>query len=108
MGERVPPVEMLQRSFDNGAADKAAGSRITHLTGTTIGVMMLFQHDALAEWIKSSYSAVNGDCVEVKAQGQIQVRVRDSKDIARTNLGFSAESWSEFIHEVSGHSRRSA
>ncbi|MFJ6519274.1 DUF397 domain-containing protein [Streptomyces filamentosus] len=63
---------------------------------------MLFQHDALAEWTKSSYSAVNGDCVEVKTQGHFLVQVRDSKDIARPSVGFSAGTWSEFVRDVSG------
>ncbi|MFF5786259.1 DUF397 domain-containing protein [Streptomyces sp. NPDC012693] len=62
---------------------------------------MLFRHDALAEWTKSSYSAVNGDCVEVKAQEHLLIRVRDSKDTARSGLGFSAETWSKFILDVS-------
>ncbi|MFB6527092.1 MULTISPECIES: DUF397 domain-containing protein [unclassified Streptomyces] len=72
-----------------------------HPTGTTIGVTMLFRREALAEWTKSSYSAVNGDCVEVKAQAHLQVRVRDSKDIARPGLGFSAETWVAFVLDVS-------
>ncbi|MGW6391285.1 DUF397 domain-containing protein [Streptomyces sp. NPDC055103] len=66
---------------------------------------MLFRHDALTEWTKSSYSAVNGDCVEVKTQGHLLVRVRDSKDIARSSLGFSAETWSEFVLIVSERDR---
>ncbi|MFD3665328.1 DUF397 domain-containing protein [Streptomyces sp. NPDC058659] len=67
---------------------------------------MLFRHDALTEWTKSSYSAVNGDCVEVKAShGHLLVRVRDSKDIARSSLGFSAETWSEFVLDVSERDR---
>ncbi|MER6099512.1 DUF397 domain-containing protein [Streptomyces sp. NPDC001728] len=61
---------------------------------------MLFRHDALAAWTKSSYSAVNGDCVEVKAQEGLLVRVRDSKDIDRSGLGFSAETWSAFVLDV--------
>ncbi|MFK0215127.1 DUF397 domain-containing protein [Streptomyces sp. NPDC090298] len=69
---------------------------------------MLFRHDALTEWTKSSYSAVNGDCVEVKAQGALLVRVRDSKDIDRPGLGVSAETWSAFVLDVSGRERPGA
>ncbi|MFD7963017.1 DUF397 domain-containing protein [Streptomyces zaomyceticus] len=69
---------------------------------------MLFRHDALAEWTKSSYSAVNGDCVEVKAQEHTLVRVRDSKDIARPGLGFSAETWTDFVLDVSERKRPEA
>ncbi|MEV7278156.1 DUF397 domain-containing protein [Streptomyces sp. NPDC093111] len=63
---------------------------------------MLFRHDALAEWTKSSYSAVNGDCVEVKSQDHLLIGVRDSKDISRPGLGFSAETWTAFVLDVSG------
>ncbi|MFE1903299.1 DUF397 domain-containing protein [Streptomyces gardneri] len=105
MGERITSLVMLQRSVDGRAAAAAAGLHITHPTGTTIGVTMLFRHDALTEWTKSSYSAVNGDCVEVKAQGQRLVRVRDSKDITRSSLGFSAETWAEFVLDVSERDR---
>ncbi|MFC8174627.1 DUF397 domain-containing protein [Streptomyces sp. NPDC057242] len=66
---------------------------------------MLFRHDALAEWTKSSYSAVNGDCVEVKVQEHLLVRVRDSKDVARTNLGFSSGAWTEFVLDVTERDR---
>ncbi|MFE5936202.1 DUF397 domain-containing protein [Streptomyces sp. NPDC056470] len=69
---------------------------------------MLFRHDAMAHWTKSSYSAVNGDCVEVRAQGPLLVRVRDSKDIARSGLAFSAETWSAFVLEVSERDRPGA
>ncbi|MFE5907649.1 DUF397 domain-containing protein [Streptomyces wedmorensis] len=69
---------------------------------------MLFRHDALAEWTKSSYSAVNGDCVEVKAQGRLLVSVRDSKDIGLAGLGFSGETWSQFILDVRERDRPGA
>lgn len=62
---------------------------------------MLIQQDALTEWTKSSYSAVNGDCVEVKAQGVTTVAIRDSKAPRHPALGFAAETWSSFIRDVS-------
>ncbi|MFH8840824.1 DUF397 domain-containing protein [Streptomyces sp. NPDC017868] len=69
---------------------------------------MLFRYDTLTDWTKSSYSAVNGDCVEVKAQEHLLIRVRDSKDVSRPGLGFSPETWSEFILDVSEHGRPGA
>ncbi|MCT4356307.1 DUF397 domain-containing protein [Streptomyces sp. Je 1-79] len=69
---------------------------------------MLFRHDALAEWTKSSYSAVNGDCVEVRAQGHLLVRVRDSKDVARSGLAFTPETWSAFVLDVGERDRPGA
>ncbi|WP_329132861.1 DUF397 domain-containing protein [Streptomyces sp. NBC_01476] len=48
-------------------------------------------------WKKSSYSAANGDCVEMATAGSSVVAVRDSKDPAGPVLRFSATSWSSFI-----------
>jgi hypothetical protein len=48
-------------------------------------------------WKKSSYSAANGDCVEMTTAGSHAVAVRDSKDPAGPVLRFSASSWSSFI-----------
>lgn len=62
---------------------------------------MLMRHDALTNWTKSSYSAVNGDCVEVRAQGRHAIAVRDSKDTHRKGLSFTPEMWSAFIRDVS-------
>ncbi|MFD4033985.1 DUF397 domain-containing protein [Streptomyces sp. NPDC058637] len=67
---------------------------------------MLFKHDKLSEWTKSSHSAVNGDCVEVKTAGHNAVAVRDSKDPHTGILGFAADSWSAFLSDVSRTSRR--
>ncbi|MFD1660870.1 DUF397 domain-containing protein, partial [Streptomyces caeni] len=66
-----------------------------------IGVTMLIRQGALTKWTKSSYSAVNGDCVEVKARGNSTIAVRDSKAPQRPALGFTAETWSAFILDVS-------
>ncbi|GFH38274.1 DUF397 domain-containing protein [Streptomyces pacificus] len=59
------------------------------------------QAASLTEWTKSTYSAVNGDCVEVKAKDQSSVAVRDSKAHHRPPLGFTAETWSAFITGIS-------
>ncbi|MFI1965698.1 DUF397 domain-containing protein [Streptomyces pathocidini] len=55
---------------------------------------------ALAQWTKSSYSAVNGDCVEVRAQGARTVSVRDSKDPQGPVLDFSPQTWTAFVQGV--------
>ncbi|WP_371612469.1 DUF397 domain-containing protein [Streptomyces clavifer] len=62
---------------------------------------MLSRHDKLSEWTKSSYSAVNGDCVEVKAAGNSAVAVRDSKDPRTGILEFAAATWSAFLSDAS-------
>ncbi|WP_406401570.1 DUF397 domain-containing protein [Streptomyces sp. NBC_00879] len=69
---------------------------------------MLIRHDALTEWTKSSYSAVNGDCVEVKAESAAAVAVRDSKEPRRGVLDFTAETWSAFVLDVSRTTPRGA
>ncbi|WP_328676671.1 DUF397 domain-containing protein [Streptomyces sp. NBC_00322] len=69
---------------------------------------MLIRHDALTEWTKSSYSAVNGDCVEVKAVGAATVAVRDSKEPRRGVLDFAAETWSAFVLDVGRTTPRGA
>ncbi|NLU66702.1 DUF397 domain-containing protein [Streptomyces sp. HNM0574] len=57
------------------------------------------------EWIKSSYSdGEGGQCVEwapVLASGG-SVPVRDSKDLSRAPLSFSADAWSSFVSAVRG------
>ncbi|MFD5875191.1 DUF397 domain-containing protein [Streptomyces sp. NPDC060322] len=68
---------------------------------------MLMEHGKLTEWTKSSYSAVNGDCVEIKAAAQQDaVAVRDSKDPRTGVLGFTATSWSAFMVNISRTSPR--
>jgi hypothetical protein len=50
-------------------------------------------------WIKSSYSASQGDCVEVAATADGRY-VRDSKNPEGTVLQFSADAWREFTDAV--------
>ncbi|MEV0494737.1 DUF397 domain-containing protein [Streptomyces atratus] len=69
---------------------------------------MLIRQDWLTEWTKSSYSAVNGDCVEVKTGSHRTVAVRDSKDPGSGVLDFTAETWSAFIGDISRTSPRGA
>ncbi|GAB3487291.1 DUF397 domain-containing protein [Amycolatopsis cihanbeyliensis] len=53
------------------------------------------------QWIKSSHSANNGDCVEV-AFGTDRVAARDSKDPDGGALLLSPEAFRAFLHRVRG------
>ncbi|MFE9390359.1 DUF397 domain-containing protein [Streptomyces sp. NPDC006784] len=54
-----------------------------------------------ARWRASSYSnAAGGECVEVADGLPGVVPVRDSKDIDRAPLVFSAYAWATFVAEV--------
>ncbi|NGN68463.1 DUF397 domain-containing protein [Streptomyces sp. A7024] len=61
---------------------------------------MAIQEGATEQWTKSSYSAGNGACVEIKSPTPGKVAVRDSKDPEGPALGFDPESWTAFVHEV--------
>lgn len=51
-------------------------------------------------WRKSSYSAANGNCVEVGHLLNDRIGVRDSKDMSQPALGFTTAQWRTFIGEV--------
>jgi hypothetical protein len=51
-------------------------------------------------WRKSSYSAANGDCVEVARLSNGYIAVRDSKNIVLPTLGFTPTRWQTFVGEV--------
>ena len=51
-------------------------------------------------WTKSSYSAGNGACVEVKSPVLSALAVRDSKVPAGPTLAFPTEAWNAFVAEV--------
>jgi hypothetical protein len=51
-------------------------------------------------WRKSSYSAANGDCVEIARRADGYIGVRDSKNILMSALGFTPTQWRIFIGEV--------
>nr|WP_239148491.1 MULTISPECIES: DUF397 domain-containing protein [Streptomyces] len=54
------------------------------------------------EWFKSSYSSNDGPaCVEVAA-ARTAVHVRDSKDLAGPQLGFTSAAWAAFVPYASG------
>ena len=52
-------------------------------------------------WRKSSYSAANGDCVEIGWPESTEVAVRDSKLVASPILAFSSARWQAFLGQVS-------
>jgi uncharacterized protein DUF397 len=51
-------------------------------------------------WRKSSYSAANGDCVEVARLADGHIAVRDSKNILQPALGFTPTRWQTFVGEL--------
>jgi hypothetical protein len=59
-------------------------------------------HDVV--WRKSSWSAFNGDCVEVAGLGGGLVGVRDSKDRTGSVLIISSEAWQLFLDNIKTHS----
>jgi uncharacterized protein DUF397 len=48
------------------------------------------------DWRKSSWSAYNGNCVEVRIMNG-EVQVRDSKNRAGAILGFAPAEWAAFL-----------
>ncbi|MFC4035731.1 DUF397 domain-containing protein [Streptomyces polygonati] len=54
------------------------------------------------EWVKSSYSGNNGDCVEVAELPTGGRAVRDSKNPGGPALTFTVEEWNAFAADVAG------
>jgi Domain of unknown function (DUF397) len=52
------------------------------------------------EWVKSSLSFANGNCVEVASLSGGEVGVRNSRDIAGGILRFTPDEWHAFIGGV--------
>ncbi|MET7699184.1 DUF397 domain-containing protein [Streptomyces sp. NPDC005485] len=61
---------------------------------------MAILQGATEQWTKSSYSAGNGACVEVKSPALAAMAVRDSKVPHGPTLAFPAGSWNTFVAEV--------
>ncbi|MEU6508725.1 MULTISPECIES: DUF397 domain-containing protein [Streptomyces] len=51
-------------------------------------------------WMKSSYSAGNGACVEVKLPADAALAVRDSKNVEGPVLAFPTDAWNAFVASV--------
>jgi hypothetical protein len=52
---------------------------------------------AVAQWRKSSHSISDGHCVEVRAEPDGMIAVRDSKDRAGPVLRFTREEWEALV-----------
>lgn len=61
--------------------------------------------DAL-QWARSSWSANNGNCVEVARMRDGRVAVRDSKNAPGPVLAFSRDAWQSFLAAVRAGSPR--
>ncbi|GAA3848880.1 DUF397 domain-containing protein [Streptomyces sp. NPDC003631] len=55
---------------------------------------------ATATWTKSSYSAGNGACVEVRSPIAAALAVRDSKVPDGPVLAFPADAWNAFVEGI--------
>ncbi|MBV9381742.1 MAG: DUF397 domain-containing protein [Streptosporangiaceae bacterium] len=51
-------------------------------------------------WKKSSYSAANGNCIEVAHLANRSIGVRDSKNASIPPLSFTATGWQVFVGAV--------
>ncbi|WNI26063.1 DUF397 domain-containing protein [Streptomyces sp. ITFR-16] len=64
--------------------------------------------DCLAQhalrWRRSSRSTGMNNCVETAVFGGRQLAVRDSKDVSRPPLRFSAAAWTSFVSGLNGGS----
>jgi Domain of unknown function (DUF397) len=69
----------------NGVVEQSPSAEVTHSV----------------VWRKSSWSAYNGDCVEVAGLGSGLIGVRDSKDSAeRAVLVVSSSVWQSFLDNI--------
>lgn len=60
--------------------------------------------DSSQNWVKSSYSMTDGNCIEVAGLSCELIGVRDSKNPAGPVLGFRPAQWDAFV----GHVRNDA
>jgi hypothetical protein len=56
------------------------------------------------EWRKATYSAENGNCVEVASAGAVMIR--DSQNREGLTLAIPAEAWRAFAAQVRGRTSR--
>jgi Domain of unknown function (DUF397) len=55
--------------------------------------------DSSQNWIKSSYSMTNGNCIEARRSAGL-IEVRDSKNPGGSILGFGPAEWDAFVGQV--------
>jgi hypothetical protein len=68
---------------------------------SAIEVNLLSSDDASLEWRKSSFSAVNGNCVEIAFRAGGDVAVRDSKAKGTGPvLSFRNDEWAAFLDGI--------
>ncbi|GAB3258104.1 DUF397 domain-containing protein [Kineosporia babensis] len=61
----------------------------------------LLSNDESLEWRKSSFSAVNGNCVEIAFRTDGQVAVRDTKAKGQGPvLSFGNDEWTAFLDGI--------
>jgi hypothetical protein len=60
-----------------------------------------YSEDSGSPWRKASYSAGNGECVEVSSRPGL-VSVRDSKDPEGPVLSYSADAFQSFLAAAKG------
>jgi hypothetical protein len=51
-------------------------------------------------WKKSSYSAANGDCVQVAQLANDRIGVRDSKSTSELSFSVTLAGWRTFVRQV--------
>ena len=56
--------------------------------------------DSGSDWIKSSLSFSNGNCVEVASLGGEEIGVRNSRDRGGAVLRFTPDEWDAFLGGV--------
>lgn len=61
---------------------------------------MAVSQGATEKWTKSSYSAGNGACVEVKSPTTAALAVRDSKVPEGPVLAFPTDAWNTFVASI--------
>jgi uncharacterized protein DUF397 len=95
-------------SGDMGATQVSAGNRLYRgraaaggLDGSGRDELPASSASMRSAWRKSSYSACNGNCVEVAELQPDLICVRDTKDVGRGPvLVFEAAAWRSFLDSI--------
>jgi hypothetical protein len=84
----------MKRSLDTPRGFTVQKGRLT------FGAGKFRSCNSALEWVKSSLSYSNGDCVEVAGLSSDVVSVRDSKDAKGPILRFTSVEWDAFLGGV--------